>query len=58
MIEKLLARMIKAGDVTLRLPGGRSVRAGDGSGSPVIGRLSARGLSRIVANPNLGLGEA
>jgi len=58
MIESLLRRMIKVGDLTVHLPGGRSHRAGDGSGPPVAIRLTARGLRRLVANPSLGLGEA
>jgi len=58
MIESLLSRMIKVGDLTVHLPGGRTLRAGDGSGPPVAIRLTSRGLRRLVANPSLGLGEA
>jgi cyclopropane-fatty-acyl-phospholipid synthase len=58
MIESLLGRMIKVGDLTVHLPGGRTHRAGDGTGSPVAIRLSGKGLRRLVANPSLGLGEA
>jgi cyclopropane-fatty-acyl-phospholipid synthase len=58
MIDKLLRRMIKVGDVTLRLPGGKVVRAGDGTGPAVVGAMTGRGLRRIVANPSLGVGEA
>lgn len=58
MIESLLRRMVKTGDLTIRLSGGRTHRAGDGSGPPVAIRLTARGLRRLVANPSLGLGEA
>ena len=56
MIEALLARMIKTGDFTARLPGGRVVKAGDGSGPPVVIRINSRGLRRLT-NPSLGLGE-
>lgn len=56
MIEALLAKMIKTGDLTAHLPGGRIVKAGDGSGPPVIIRINSRGLRRL-ANPSLGLGE-
>ncbi|HJV43404.1 cyclopropane-fatty-acyl-phospholipid synthase family protein [Caulobacter sp.] len=56
MIEALLAKMIKTGDLTAHLPGGRVVKAGDGSGPPVVIRVNARGLRRL-ANPSLGLGE-
>lgn len=58
MIESLLSRMVKAGDLTVHLPGGRTHRAGDGSGAPVAISLTARGLRRLVAQPSLGLGEA
>lgn len=56
MIEALLAKMIKTGDLTAHLPGGRVVKAGDGSGPPVVIRINGRGLRRL-ANPSLGLGE-
>jgi cyclopropane-fatty-acyl-phospholipid synthase len=58
MIEPLLQRMIKVGDLTVRLPGGRTHRAGDGTGSPVVIHFTGKGLRRVVANPSLGLGEA
>ncbi|HWT53054.1 MAG TPA: cyclopropane-fatty-acyl-phospholipid synthase family protein [Caulobacter sp.] len=57
MIEALLAKMIKTGDLTAHLPGGRVVKAGDGTGPPVTIRINSRGLRRL-ANPSLGLGEA
>ncbi|MET3664045.1 cyclopropane-fatty-acyl-phospholipid synthase family protein [Caulobacter sp. 1776] len=57
MIEALLRKMIKTGDLTAHLPGGRVVKAGDGTGPPVVIRVNARGLRRL-ANPSLGLGEA
>ena len=56
MIEALLSKMIKTGDFTARLPGGRVVKAGDGAGPPVTIRVNSRGLRRL-ANPSLGLGE-
>lgn len=56
MIEALLSKMIKTGDFTARLPGGRVVKAGDGTGPPVVIRVNSRGLRRL-ANPSLGLGE-
>lgn len=57
MIEALLSKMIKTGDLTAHLPGGRVVKAGDGTGPPVVIRVNSRGLRRL-ANPSLGLGEA
>jgi len=58
MIGALLERMVKVGDLTVKLPGGREARAGDGSGPPVVMRLTRAGLTRLVANPSLGLAEA
>jgi cyclopropane-fatty-acyl-phospholipid synthase len=58
MIEALLNRMVKVGSLTVHLPNGAVKTAGDGSGPPVVMRLTARGLRRLVANPSLGLGEA
>src|SRR4051812_49763925 len=58
MIEALLNKMVKVGDLTVHLPNGAVTRAGDGSGPPVTMRVNGRGLRRLVANPSLGLGEA
>jgi cyclopropane-fatty-acyl-phospholipid synthase len=58
MIESLLSRMIKVGDVTVRLPGRRVLHAGDGSGPPLVIRFTGKGLRRVAANPSLALGEA
>jgi cyclopropane-fatty-acyl-phospholipid synthase len=58
MIDALLKKMVKTGDLTVVLPGGRRLRAGDGAGPPVVVRFNSKGLRRVVANPGLGLGEA
>jgi cyclopropane-fatty-acyl-phospholipid synthase len=58
MFEKLLARMIKTGSLTVRMPGGGTLQAGDGTGTPVVIRVTSRGLRRIAANPSLALAEA
>lgn len=58
MIEALLRKMIKVGDLVVHLPGGRTVKAGDGTGPPVVMRANGRGLRKLVLNPGLGLGEA
>jgi len=58
MIESLLIQMAKVGDLTLHLPGGRTVTAGDGTAPKVTARLTHKGLRRIVARPSVGLGEA
>ena len=58
MIEALLNKMVKVGDLTVHLPNGSVTKAGDGTGPPVVMRVNGRGLRRLVANPSLGLGEA
>lgn len=58
MIEPFLRRMIKVGDLTVRLPGGRTLKVGDGGGVPVVVRVSAEALRRIALNPGLAFGEA
>ncbi len=58
MLQALLDKMVKVGDLTLHLPNGKTVRTGDGTGAPVAIRLNGRGLRRLVGNPSLGLGEA
>jgi len=58
MIEDFLQRMIKVGDLTIRLPGGRTMRVGDGAAPAVAIRLNAKAARGILAKPALGLGEA
>ncbi len=58
MIEALIQQQIKVGDLTLRLPNGKTLTAGDGTGTPVTVRLTSKGIRRIAAKPGLGLGEA
>jgi cyclopropane-fatty-acyl-phospholipid synthase len=58
MIRKFLRRMIRVGDLTVHLPGGRVEKFGDGTGKPVVVRVTPRGLRRIIAYPGLGTGEA
>ena len=58
MLQALLDKMVKVGDLTLHLPNGKTVRVGDGAGAPVAIRLNGKGLRRMVGNPSLGLGEA
>jgi cyclopropane-fatty-acyl-phospholipid synthase len=58
MLQVLLNKMVKVGDLTLHLPNGKTVHAGDGTGAPVAIRLNGKGLRRLVGNPSLGLGEA
>lgn len=58
MIEEFLQRMIKVGDLTIHLPGGRTMRLGDGSAPAVAIRLNSKAARGILAKPALGLGEA
>jgi cyclopropane-fatty-acyl-phospholipid synthase len=58
MLDSLLRRMIKTGNLTVHGPGGRTYQAGDGTGPPVTIRLTARGVRRILASASTGVGEA
>lgn len=58
MIEDFLQRTIKVGDLTIHLPGGRTMRLGDGAAPAVAVRLNAKAVRGILAKPSLGLGEA
>jgi cyclopropane-fatty-acyl-phospholipid synthase len=58
MLHALLKRLIRVGDLQIRLPGGRIQTYGDGTGPKLVVRLSARGARRIAADPTVGLGEA
>ncbi len=58
MLHGLLRKLIRVGDLTVRSPGGRTERYGDGTGTPVQVAISGRGARRIALNPQLGLGEA
>ena len=58
MLDALLRRVIRVGDLGVRHPGGRLETYGDGSGPRVSVRLTSRGARQIGANPVFGLGEA
>ena len=58
MLHALLKRMIRVGDLTVRLPNGRVETYGDGTGPKVVASLSGRGMRQIAANPATGVGEA
>ncbi len=58
-IDTFVGRMFKTGSLSVRLPGGRRLVAGDGSGPPIEIAIADRvTLARIVAKPSLGVGEA
>jgi cyclopropane-fatty-acyl-phospholipid synthase len=54
-----LSRIIREGNLTVRLPGGQALVLGDGSGPPVIIAItSSLWAARLVRNTGLALGEA
>lgn len=58
-LQAVLERVVRAGDLTLKLPGGRQLRLGDGTGPALVARItSAAWAARIAAKPGLGVGEA
>jgi cyclopropane-fatty-acyl-phospholipid synthase len=58
-LSLFLARLIRQGALVAVYPGGRSVRYGEASSSPVTVRFHARSLPRkLLVNPDLALGEA
>lgn len=58
-LQSVLQQIVRTGDLTLTLPGGGTLRLGDGSGPPLRARVtSAAWAARIAAKPGLGVGEA
>jgi len=58
-LQAYLRKVIRDGNFTVRLPGGRVLQLGDGSGPPVaVAITSAKWLARIAADPSIGVGEA
>lgn len=59
MLAALLRQLLKTGDLTLHLPDGEVVRAGDGSAPSVSVTLHDPTLPRkLILNPELAMGEA
>lgn len=63
MWDKILAglarRLLKSGDLTLRLPTGEVIKAGDGTAPSVTVELHDPSLPRkLILNPELAMGEA
>lgn len=55
----MLRRLLQVGDLTLHLPNGETLRAGDGTGPKVTATLHAADLPRkLILNPELAMGEA
>jgi len=58
-LQAVLEKVVREGDLTLKLPGGRTLRLGDGSGPPLVARITSAGwAARIAAYPGLAVGEA
>jgi cyclopropane-fatty-acyl-phospholipid synthase len=58
-LQAYLRKVIREGNLTVRLPGGQALQLGDGSGPPVaVAITSAKWLARIAADPSMGVGEA
>lgn len=58
-LQAMLEKVVRTGDLTLKLPGARTLRLGDGSGPPLVARITTAGwAARIAAKPGLGVGEA
>jgi cyclopropane-fatty-acyl-phospholipid synthase len=58
-LQSYLRKVIRDGDLTVRLPGGDALKLGDGSGPAVTVAITSRlWVARIAANPSLALGEA
>ncbi len=57
MLHAFLQRMIRVGHLTIRYSAGRTETYGDGQGSEVVLRMTARGARMIGLSPDPGLGE-
>jgi len=58
-LQAMLESVVRSGDLTLKLPGDRQLRLGDGTGPHLVARItSAAWAARIAAKPGLGVGEA
>jgi cyclopropane-fatty-acyl-phospholipid synthase len=58
-LKSMLERVVRQGDLTLKLPNGNSLKLGDGAGPKLVARItSAAWIARIAAKPGLGVGEA
>jgi cyclopropane-fatty-acyl-phospholipid synthase len=58
-LQSLLQNIVREGDLTLKLPGGRELKLGDGSGPKLVARITSNTwAARIAAKPGLAVGEA
>ncbi len=58
-LQAVLEKVVREGDLTMKLPGGGEVRLGDGTGPRLVARVtSTLWAARIASRPGLGVGEA
>ena len=58
LVQRMLRRLIRTGDLRLIMPDGSTHRFGDGQGDTVTVHLKSPDLAkRIIRNPHIGLGE-
>jgi cyclopropane-fatty-acyl-phospholipid synthase len=58
-LQSVLGKIVRRGNLVLRLPGGRAITLGDGAGPKLVARItSAAWAARIAAKPSLAVGEA
>lgn len=58
-LRAYLRRVIREGDLRVRLPSGETISVGDGAGPPVAVRITSRWWAmRIATHPSMALGEA
>jgi len=58
LFARMLETVVRSGTLAVHLPGGEVLHAGDGTGTPVILRITDEGMiKRLVVNTELALGE-
>jgi cyclopropane-fatty-acyl-phospholipid synthase len=58
-LQHFLRKVIRDGDLAVRLPSGEVLRLGDGTGPPVaVAITSSRWVARLATRPSMALGEA
>jgi cyclopropane-fatty-acyl-phospholipid synthase len=58
LFSRMIESVVRSGTLTVHLPGGQVLHAGDGTGTPVILRITDEAMiKRLVTNTELALGE-
>ena len=58
-LQSVLKDIVREGDLTVKLPGGGQLKLGDGSGPPLVVRVTSPAwAARIATKPGLAVGEA